>query len=43
VEHIVNAGSRRQGEADGDVVDQLGDAVWPDEAWLELGGDSLGK
>jgi hypothetical protein len=27
VEHVVNASSRRQSEADGDVVDQLGDTV----------------
>ena len=43
MEHIVNASSGRQGEADRDVVDQLGDAVWPEEVRLELAGDSLGE
>jgi hypothetical protein len=43
MKHIVNASSGRQGKADHDIVDQLGDAVWPEEVWLELTGDSLGK
>ena len=43
MEHIVNAGSGRQGEANRDIVDQLDDTVQPEEAWLELAGDSLGK
>jgi hypothetical protein len=43
VEHVVNAGSKRQSEVDGDVVDQLDDVVRPEEVCLELVGDSLGK
>jgi hypothetical protein len=43
VEHIMDAGAWRQGETDRDVVDQLGDAVGPEETWLELAGDRLGK
>jgi hypothetical protein len=39
----MNAGSRWQGEANGDVIDPLGDAVRPEEMWLELASDSLGK
>jgi len=43
VEHIMDAGAWRQGETDGDVVDQFGDAVGPEETWPELAGDRLGK
>ena len=41
VEHVMDACSGRQREADGDVVDQLGDAIRPEEARLELAGDCL--
>jgi len=43
VEHIMDAGAWRQGETDGDVVDQFGDAIGPEETWPELAGDRLGK
>jgi len=42
MKHIMNASSRWQGEADGGIVDQLGDAVRPEVAGLELAGDFLG-
>jgi hypothetical protein len=43
VKHVVDAGAGRQGKANGDVIDKLGDAVRPKELWLKLVKDSLGK
>ena len=40
---IMDAGAGWQVEADGDIVDELGDAVGAEEAQLELAGGSLGK
>jgi hypothetical protein len=37
VEHIMEARPWRQGQANGDVVDELDDAVGPHKARLELG------
>jgi hypothetical protein len=36
VEHIMEARPQRQGQANGDVVDELDDAVGPHKARLEL-------
>jgi hypothetical protein len=38
MEHVVEAGSRRQLQLIGDIVDDGGDAVRPEEARLELPG-----
>ena len=43
VKHVVQACSVRQVETDGDVVDQLGDAVRPEVAGLELARRCLRK
>jgi hypothetical protein len=41
VEHVVDAGADGQGEANGDVVDELGDAVRPTIAGFELATGGL--
>jgi hypothetical protein len=43
MEHVVEASTGRQSEANGDVVDQLDDAVRPEEARPELAPDGLGQ
>ena len=43
MEHIVNASSGRQVEANGDVVDDLGDAIWPVVSGLQLAGARVGQ
>jgi hypothetical protein len=43
MEHIVDAGARRQGEADSNVVDELGDAVRPKERGLSLPETACGS
>jgi hypothetical protein len=43
MEHIVQASLRWKGEADSDLVDQLGDAVGPEVARLKLAGGGLGQ
>ena len=39
MEDVVEAGTDRQGQANGDIVDPLCNAVWPEEPGLELAGD----
>jgi hypothetical protein len=43
MEHVVQASLRWGSEADSNVVDHLGDAVWPEVARLELVGGGLGQ
>jgi len=43
VEDIMELGTRRSGEADSHVVDELRDAVGPEEAWLQLPFGRLGQ
>jgi hypothetical protein len=38
MEHVMEAGSGRQLQLIGDIVDDGGDAVRPEEVWLELPG-----
>jgi len=42
VEDIVETGPRRKSQADGDLIDQLRDAVGAEVPRLELAGDRLG-
>jgi hypothetical protein len=43
MEDIVDTGIGRKLESDGDLVDELDDAIRPEESWLELAADSLSK
>ena len=43
VEHVVKTSSRRQGEADSDVVDQFDDMVGPVELRFKLAKGGLGQ
>jgi hypothetical protein len=43
MEHVMDFGARRQLEANGDRVDHLEDAVWPEEAGLQLSLGDLGQ
>jgi hypothetical protein len=43
MEDVVDTGTGRKLQPDGDLVDELDDAVQPEESWLELATDSLRK
>ena len=41
VENIMKTGALRKSKADSDIIDQLDDAIGPEETRLELAGDRL--
>jgi hypothetical protein len=41
MEDIMQLGTRGQSEADNNLVDALGDAIWPNEPWFELARGQL--